>query len=160
MHMQCKFSPRCHNHKMYTFNVPKTALILHMLHWKICKDVCVLSTCCFRLQILICDHPKCRFGRQHAALHGCVRAFDLGHVHETWTASYQHAARERQLRNWLENVDVSCYTRGKGMLYWELKVFDLPENLLHWGPWLHMLSCCHLPGLILQMDDVSIAGIL
>lgn len=76
----------------------------------------MLSTCCFRLQILVCDHPECRFGRQHAALHGCVRAFDLGHVHEARTASDQHAARERQLGNGLEgeNVDVGCYTRGKG----------------------------------------------
>lgn len=81
-----------------------------------------LATCCFRLQILICDFHEGCLGCQHATLHGRVCAFDLGHVHEARTAPYQHAAWEGQFRNWLEGRSWMWEVKQKkNNLCWEFK---------------------------------------
>ncbi len=110
-----------------------------------------LATCCFWLQILICDFAEGTLRRQYATLHGCVCAFDLGHVHEAWTAPYHHATWKRQFRNRLEGRSQmrEVHQEKTEEYILRIQVADMPVDLLRWGLWLHMLSCCHPPELTL-----------
>lgn len=62
----------------------------------------LVPTCRVRVAALCCDLGEDGLGSQHAALHGCVGAFDLGDVHEAGAAANQEPSREGQLRDGLE----------------------------------------------------------
>ena len=55
-----------------------------------------------RLRISLLDGVVHALGGDHGALHGVVRALDLGHVHEAGAAADQAAAGERQPRQALQ----------------------------------------------------------
>lgn len=66
------------------------------------STVCSHCTCRLWIWVLCRDSGENGLGSQHATLHSCVGAFNLGDIHETRAAANQHSSRERQFWDGLE----------------------------------------------------------
>ncbi len=73
----------------------------------------------------------------HSFMAVCV-SFDLGHVHEAWTATLASCHLERQFRNRLEGRSQmrEVHQEKTEEYILRIQVADMPVDLLRWGLWL------------------------
>ena len=105
--------------RLNIINIKKVCLSLQLKADKTqLKTVLQLTSCLWRS---ILDGFKNAFGCKHSRLHCCMRALDVGHVHETGSTAGQAAARKCQLWNALvaSFIQSSCSVTARNSMYWK-----------------------------------------